>query len=379
MPWQEATTMTQRYEFVMLAKAEGANIAALCRQFNVSRNTAYKWLGRFAAGGKAGLCDRSRRPKSSPRRTGRTLEALVRKLRSEHPAWGGRKIRRRLQDKGHKRVPTASTITAILHRGGLVDPAESCKRQPFIRFEHAAPNALLQIDFKGHFALPRGRCHPLTLIDDHSRFALAIQACANEQGQTVKPALTEAFRRYGLPERMTMDNGPPWGATHQDHGLTPLTLWLMRLGIRVSHSRPRHPQTQGKNERFNGTLLREVIAARQFRSMQEAQQAFDLWRDIYNLERPHEAIGLAVPSSRYRPSPRPFPGMLPPIEYAESLIVRRVQQHGRISFKGREFRLPKALEGFPVALEPRLGSDGIYDVRFINSRVATLNLNVPAT
>jgi transposase InsO family protein len=378
MPWREATAVSERYEFVMLAMAENANVAALCRGFGISRSKGYKWLGRFKAEGRAGLEDRSRRPKTSPRRTALVIEEAAAELRAKHPAWGGRKIRRRLQDLGHAAVPAASTVTGILRRRGLIDPAESEKRVPFIRFEHAQPNALLQMDFKGHFPLARGRCHPLTLVDDHSRYCLLVESCPDEKGETVKAGLTKAFRRYGLPERMTMDNGSPWGSD-QKHTITPLTVWLMRLDIRVSHSRPYHPQTQGKNERFNATLTREVIARRSFVSLDEAQAAFEAWRYIYNLERPHEALGLKTPASRYQPSPRPFPDILAPVAYADGAIVRKVQKRGWISFQGRDVKLPKALTGYPVAIEPRIAEDGVFDIRFCKTRIRSFGLNLPAT
>lgn len=377
MPWREATAVSERYEFVRLAMAEGANIAALCRRFGISRSKGYKWLGRFKVFGRAGLLDRPRRPKTSPKRTALAIEVAAAALRAKHPAWGGRKIRRRLLDLGHPEVPAASTVTGILRRRGLIDPAESEKRVPFIRFEHERPNALLQMDFKGHFPLERGRCHPLTLVDDHSRYCLLLQACPDEKGETVKAGLTGAFQRYGLPERMTMDNGSPWGSD-QDHTVTPLTLWLMRLGIRVSHSRPYHPQTQGKNERFNGTLAREVIAPCSFESLEKAQAAFGAWRQVYNLERPHEALGLKTPASRYQPSPHPFPDRLPPVVYAEGAIVRKVQDRGWISFRGRDIKLPKALKGYPVAIEPRIAEDGVFDVRFLKTRIRSFDLNLPA-
>lgn len=377
MPWREATAMSERYEFAMLAMTEGANIAALCQRFGISRSKGYKWLSRFKAEGRAGLLDRSRRPKTSPKRTALAIEEATAALRAKHPAWGGRKIRRRLLDLGHAEVPAASTVTGILHRRGLIDPLESQKRTPFIRFEHEQPNALLQMDFKGHFALERGRCHPLTLVDDHSRYCLLLEACADETGKTVKAGLTRAFQRYGLPERMTMDNGSPWGSDRR-HTITPLTVWLMRLEIRVSHSRPYHPQTQGKNERFNGTLAREVIRGRSFESLEKVQAAFAAWRDAYNLERPHEALGLKTPANRYKPSPRPFPEVLPPLAYAEGAIIRKVQNQGWISFKGTDVKLPKALAGHAVAIEPRIAEDGVFDVRFCKTRIRSFDLNLPA-
>ena len=263
MPWREVSAMSQRYEFVMLASQEGANVSALCRSFGISRTKGYKWLARFAAEGARGLEDRSRRPRSSPGRTAAAVERRVQAVIETHPTWGGRKVRNYLLARGLSTTPAASTITDIKHRQGLISDDRSAKSKPFIRFEHDAPNKLLQLDFKGHFAVDKGRCHPLTLIDDHSRYAVALEACADERRETVQDRLTRAFRRYGLPERMTMDNGPPWGSD-ADHPTTALTLWLMRLGIRVSHSRPYHPQTQGKNERFNRTLKEDVMPAASF-------------------------------------------------------------------------------------------------------------------
>lgn len=376
MPWREVSTVSQRYEFVMLANQEGANISALCRSFGISRTKGYKWLARFAASGASGLADRSRRPRNSPARTAAPVERAVKAVLEKHPTWGGRKVRNHLLARDCDDVPAASTITGIKHRQGLIAADRSAKSKPFIRFEHDAPNELLQMDFKGHFAIGAGRCHPLTLVDDHSRYALAVEACADERGKTVESRLTAVFRRYGLPERMTMDNGPPWGSD-ADHSTTALTLWLMRLGIRVSHSRPYHPQTQGKNERFNRTLNEDVIAGRIFNLFTDCQMAFDLWREVYNFERPHDALGGKVPASRYAPSPRAFPERLPEIAYPAGACVRKVQYGGRISYKGREFQLSKALHGYPVALQPRPQDDGVLDVFFCATPIAKIDLKEP--
>jgi len=367
--------MSQRREFVMLAQVEGANMSELCRRFGISRKSGYKWLGRYLAEGEAGLADQPRRPRSSPGQTPAAVEAQVVGLRDTHPAWGGRKLRRRLLDLGHDSVPAASTITAILCRRGCLADSESAKRRAFVRFEHAAPNELWQMDFKGHFALEQGRCHALTVLDDHSRYALGLAACANERTETVRERLTALFRRYGLPWRMLMDNGSPWG-DDGTHAYTPLTVWLLRLGVAVSHGRPYHPQTQGKDERFHRTLAAEVLRGERFRDLAHCQRRFDAWRNVYNLERPHEALGMAVPASRFTPSPRSYPEQLAPIEYAPGLAVRKVQDKGRMDFVGRRFRLPKAFKGYPVALRPT-PVDGAFDVLFCNHVVARIDLRDP--
>jgi transposase InsO family protein len=373
MPWREVDTMTLRREFVLLAQCEDRNISRLCKLFGISRKTAYKWLSRFQLSGDAGLCDQSRRPLSSPSKTDKAVEEVVVALRDLRPAWGGRKLKTRLEELGHDNVPSPSTITAILHRHGLIDPAEAAKHKAFIRFEHPHPNALWQMDFKGHFPMHQGRCHPLTVVDDHSRFNVVLQACANERTETVQAALINGFRRYGLPDRMTMDNGSPWGSDTQ-HDLTPLTAWLIRLGVRVSHSRPYHPQTQGKDERFHRTLNLELLSRRHFRDLEECQRGFDEFRTIYNIERPHEALAMATPVTRYRVSSRPYPESLPVIEYNAADYVRKVQAQGEISFKGHTVRVSKALHGYPVAVRPTT-SDGIYSVYFCHQKLKDIDLH----
>jgi transposase InsO family protein len=371
VPWQQVTPMSEKKEFISLAEREDANISRLCRYFQVSRKTAYKWLKRFRREGETGLKDRSRRPRRSPGQTPPVLEDAVLGIRVEHPAWGGRKIRARLQHLGWAAVPAASTITGILRRHGRLDPEESAKHQAWRRFEAERPNDLWQMDFKGHFAAEAGRCHPLTVLDDHSRFALGLEACGDERRETVRERLTAIFRRYGLPRKMLMDNGPPWGTERQaDYSV--LTVWLLRLGIKVGHSSPYHPQTLGKDERFHRTLEAELLQYCRGLELGVCQQRFEVWRQTYNLERPHEALGLAPPVSRYRESPRSFPETLPPMEYGPGDVVRRVYGCGRISFHNRFFRISKAFRGQPVALRPTL-RDGVWEVFFGPHRIGQID------
>lgn len=375
MVWREMSKVSLRREFVLLAACGESNVAELCRRWGISRSTGYKWLSRFKASAECSFADHSRRPATSPGRTAAALEAAVVDIRHANPRWGGRKIRAVLLRRGLSTVPAASTITGILARHGLIDAAQSEARQAPQRFEHEAPNRLWQMDFKGHFALSEvvQRCHPLTVVDDHSRYAVVLGACADERTNTVEAQLTATFRRYGLPERILTDNGAPWGSAGlTNHKLTPLTVWLLRLGIQISHSRPHHPQTNGKNERFNGTLKLELLD-RPWRDLAHAQSGFDRWRDLYNHERPHEGIGFAVPSDRYRPSLRSFPEQLPDIVYPVGSVVRKVQSGGLLKFKGHFWRLPGALRGYPVAIDPA-DVDGTWKVRFIDQIVALLDL-----
>lgn len=376
MPWREVTRMSSCEEFVKLAMQAGVNRRELCRRFGIAPKTGYKWLQRYAAEGSAGLKERSRRPRRSPLRTATVVEAQVVKLRHRMRGdWGGRKLARRLVAEGGPEL-APSTITGILRRQGLLHQSAPPSR-PFQRFEHEAPNQLLQMDFKGHFALLSGaRCHPLTVLDDHSRFALVLKACADERAETVRAVLIDAFRRYGLPAQMLMDNGAPWGKD-ADHRFTALGLWLIRLGIKVSHGRPYHPQTQGKDERFHRTLKLEVLRHFNFSSLNHCQREFDAFRDRYNLVRPHDALGLATPASRYRPSPLAFPETLPPVEYPPGLELRKVQDKGWFSYRGKAFHVSKALRGYPVALRPTDASDSLREVLFCHQVVATIDLNHP--
>lgn len=239
----------------------------------------------------------------------------------------------------------------------------------------AAPNHLWQMDFKGYFALQAARCHPLTVLDDHSRFSLCLQACGNETAATVQTQLTRTFEQYGLPDAMTMDNGAPWGSD-ADHTYTVLTLWLMRLYIRVTHSRPYHPQTQGKDERFHRTLNVEVLRGPPFRDLNHCQRHFDQWREVYNFERPHHALGQQVPASRYQPSVRTFLGTLPLIEYGPDDLVRKVQCKGEFSFRGRTFRVSKCFHGSPIALRPAQ-EDGKLSLHFCATKIGSIDLRNP--
>lgn len=363
--------MSLKKEFVALAVQPGSNKRELCRRFGISAPTAYKWLKRYEMQGQEGLKKQSRRPIFSPKLTQPALEAAVIKLRQEQPAWGGRKISGMLNQ-----CIAPSTVTNVLHRHGLILPPEKELQISGRRFEHEAPNDLWQMDFKGHFAIQQGRCHPLTLLDDHSRFNLAIEACANERRATVQQRLIEVFRRFGLPARLNLDNGPPWGSPRNPGELSELSIWLVRLGIRISFSRPRHPQTNGKLERFHRSLKAEVLSGRHFRTLAEAQAAFDQWREIYNHKRPHEALGYHVPISRYRTSPWPFPEKLKQFEYGPDDVLAKVYS-SRFRFRKRYFSIAKGLLGQVIAIRPDPDSEELFKIYFCHHLLRTIDINRP--
>lgn len=374
MPWKESSLMSTRLEFVLLAGAENANVRALCRTYGISAKTGYKWLTRYAEEGQSGLQERSRRPLSSPARSHRQLEARVLALHEAHPCWGARKLQALLPE-GQER-PHPSTIDAILRRHDCKVEGAATERNPApSRFEHPAPNMLWQMDFKGHFPLTdkrAGRVHPLTVLDDHSRFNLCLAACSNETRVTVQAALEAAFRRYGLPQRITADNGKPWGTSGRE-GLSGLAVWLIRLGIRLGHSRPYHPQTQGKDERFHRTLKLEVIDRTGFHCLSACQHAFDRWRDTYNLLRPHEALNQRPPVTRYQSSARAFPTRLPDVEYDQGDHVLKVRGNGHVWYKKIQVFIGEGLIGEHIAVRPT-AIDGVFSVFFCHKEIRQFDL-----
>jgi len=369
MPWKERSVMSQRTEFVEAALRENANIRALCRDYGITPRTGYKWIQRYKEQGEAGLYERSRCPKHSPQKSSPEIEEAVLRVRSKHPSWGGRKIRWQLEQDGMQAVPAASTITAILHRHDKIQPEESEKHQALQRFEMEYPNQLWQMDFKGYFEMANGSlCHPLTVLDDHSRFLVGLKACHAERSKTVQFRLESIFEEYGLPERMLMDNGSVWQGFH-----TGLTFWLVRLGIQVVHGRPYHPQTQGKDERLHRTLHEELLHEQQFFNLKDCQEKFDAWQNLYNYERPHQALGMQPPSTRYQPSLRIFTGQFPLIEYLPNDILRKTDIYGRIQFQAKRFHVGKAFRQSQVALRPT-SVDGIFHVFFFKQKIAQISL-----
>lgn len=384
MPFTGVSAMDLKLEFVRLALAQGANRRELCRRFGISASLGYRLLSRYAAQGDAGLAEQSRRPHDCPRTTPARVEEAVMAVRAEHPAWGGRKIAAVLRRQGLA-APSPSTVTQILRRHGVTLGTFGGGHEPFIRFEHPAPNDLWQMDFKGHVpfgsgaAAGTGRLHPLTVLDDHSRFCLVLEACADQERETVKNCLIKAFQLYGLPWRITADNGPPWGSGWAGDGVgrpwTALGVWLLEHDVALSHSRPYHPQTQGKDERFHRTLKAEALSGPPFTDLAQAARHLHSWRTIYNTQRPHEALALKTPIDRYAPSPRSYSATVQPFAYGPDDLPRRVDD-GRISFAARRIRVPKAFSGKTIALRPT-NIDGQYDLVFRAKTITTIDLKGP--
>jgi transposase InsO family protein len=374
MPWERKSIMTQREEFVRYYE-ENANMSKACRQAGISRPTGYKWWKRYKKEGLKGLKNRSKRPKNSPNMTSSIIEQQVLKIRKKQKGdWGGRKIKRRMEVLGYDNIPAASTITEILRRNDKIKAEESKKREHYTRFEKKAPNQLWQMDFKGHFEITGGRCHPLTVLDDHSRFSLVLKACLNERRETVKKHLTEAFITYGMPDQMLMDNGAPWGSSW-NYRHTKFTIWLMELGILPKHSRPYHPQTQGKEERFHRTFKEAIENNYAQQNLEIYQPLFDDWRYEYNYIRPHEALDLQVPADKYKRSEKDFPLKIYPWDYSSDLYVRKVDGKGRISFKNKTYTIGKGFVKKYVGLK-EIGEDEKMDVYFRKFKIKQIDLKL---
>lgn len=371
MPWNTKDVTEMREEFVLKALTEKCTMAQLCREYQISRKTGYKWLERYKKEGSSGLTSQSKCPHTHPQRTSDEDVALILETRKKYKL-GGRKLRTILINEGLKDLPSEATFNRVLSRNNFVDPIESQKRQKWIRFERSAPNELWQMDFKGHFRMTTDRCHPLTVLDDHSRFNIVLKAFSGETTAFVKAALEEAFYEFGLPDQMLMDNGPPWKGS-PPWILSQLTVWLMRLGIRISHSRVRHPQTQGKEERFHRTLKEELLRYHQFNNLKETQACFNEWRHLYNYVRPHQGIGMLRPFERYQISNRRYNGRLPDVEYQATDIIRKVQKCGTINLLNSKYFIGEYLVGEELAIRES-EKNGHYNVYFMNTLLRAYDL-----
>lgn len=371
MAWRERSVEQMREEFVKRVLSGEKTKSALCREYGISRVTGDKWLKRYMAG--ESLTDRSREPFTHPNRIPAATEAEIVNYRKSYPAFGAVKIRRFMENDGYTELPCVKTYNNIFSRNGLIEKEASLAATPHKRFEKAVPNEMLQGDFKGHFALNNGqRCHVLNVLDDHSRFCLCCEALENETFSAVKPAFERIFREYGLPFSFLCDNGNPWG-TAQSVGYTQFEVWLMELGILTIHGRPKHPQTQGKQERFNRSFTRECLKGRELEDLAHAQKCFDEYRRFYNENRPHFALKLDVPSQHYEPSKRRMPTEIEAWEYGSEYELRKVKETGYFTYNGQGYFLSEAFGGKTIAVrESRL--PGQITLVFRQFRIGRIDL-----
>ena len=353
MPWLETKAVNERTRFVVGVREQGLTVAEACRRFGVSRTTGYKWLRRYDRDGFAALEDQSRAPKTRPNETPPEVVERLLSVRREY-GWGPKKIRGwlRLREPELK-LPAASTVGDILAKHGLVEPRSKRRRAPSLSSEplaHAtAPNALWSTDFKGQFRLGNGRyCYPLTVTDNYSRFIVTCHGLDDTKAEGAKPAFERAFERYGVPEAIRSDNGAPFAST-APAGLTTLSVWWLKLGIRLERIEPGKPQQNGRHERMHLTLKRETTRPAGA-DMAEQQKRFEFFVERFNQERPHEALGQKPPATAYQPSTRTYDGKVSEPQYPNHDLVAEVRTNGCVSFAGDVVMVGKPLIGERVGL-----------------------------
>lgn len=369
MPWKERTEVTMREEFVKRVLSHEKSKSELCREYGISRPTGDKWIKRYLNG--ENLENKSKAPFRTANKTPPEMESFLVEQRKQYPAIGAVKLRRILENSGEQNLPCTSTVNAIFKRNGLITPKASDDATPYKRFEKSFPNDLWQADFKGNFPMNNGeRCHPLNVIDDCTRYNICSHPLAHENLESVVPVFTQAFKTFGLPRSLLCDNGTPWG-TSQSTGFTRFEVWMMDLGILIMHGRANHPQTQGKEERYNGSMKRELLNRTQFDDWEDAMEKISAYREFYNNVRPHWALGLDVPSSRYKVSERKYPDKIEDWEYPSEYKTRRIKSTGYITVGGQGYYLSEALGDRTVAVREssKQGCINIYYRQFILGRI----------
>jgi len=366
--------MDQRMKFVVCYLEHELPMAALCREFGISRKTGYKFISRYIEEGIDGLKDRSRSRHSHPNAISDALERIVLEARNNHPSWGPKKLRAWLMRRDSSvSWPAASTIGEILTRHGLTVPRRRSRKtrvygQPFVGCDY--PNAVWSADFKGWFKTGDGtRCDPLTITDNYSRYLFRCQAVRPTGFSSVKPVFEAAFREFGLPVAIRTDNGPPF-ATTTVGSLSRLSIWWLKLGIIPERIEPGKPAQNGRHERMHRTLKRDTANPPK-QNWRAQQKAFDRFRLEYNQERPHEAINMLTPTDLYRPSNRTYPLILPEMIYPDDMIIRTVHSQGDLRWKNHQIHLSETLAGEIVGL--RQIGDRILDIYFGQIRLAQLD------
>jgi putative transposase len=365
MPWKEQSALEERKEFIAEWQQGEESLAEICRRHGVSRPTGYKWCERWEAEGEAGLQERSRAPAHNPRAMSEKVRERLVELREEHPHWGARKLRKCLEKSCPGEVrPAASSIAALLRREGLVRPRKLRRRTPGYSepLAHAqAPNQVWSADYKGWFLCGNGeRCDPLTVTDAYSRYLLRCQIVAKTDEGHARAVLEALFREVGLPEAIRTDNGPPF-ASPAPGGLSRLSVWWVRLGIRHERIQPGHPEQNGRHERMHETLKQETARPPQT-NLRRQQETFLRFQREYNQERPHQALDYRTPAAVYVPSPRSYPHRLAELEYGPQFQLRRISHNGYFYWRHKPVFVSGVLRRQVVGF--RETDDGLYEVYY---------------
>lgn len=378
MPWKVVNVMDQKAQFISLALSKIKPFKVLCKEFGISRQTGYKWLNRVNKSKSIfeGLQDQSRKPKISPKRTEETIENIYINLRKRYPYWGAKKLIILAKEKYPKtEMPSLRTINRIFKRNNLLTEESPIGKAFDKTFEYDNPNDLWQMDYKGEFQYgsKKAYCYPLDIMDDHSRYNILLEAHEGISFVSVKNSIMRVFNEYGMPGKMLMDHGSVWYSAHGHLHWTKLSVWIMQLNIEIIYSGARHPQTQGKIERFHRTLKYDCIKRNIFSSLNEIQCEFDRFRYEYNYIRPHESLDMQRPADKYEVSRRNFPEKINGPEYPENSNVLKLTSAGTLYYKRKHWFVSEALADQSVMIRHY---DDFLDVFFYNTLVKHINLNV---
>lgn len=352
MPWECKTMENLREEFVIAAN-HCSNFSSLCREFGITRKTGYKWLNRYRDG--VTLSDQSRKPRNLSTKTPEDIEHLIINVRSENPGWGAKTIKKVLENQGYGSIPCVKTVNNILHRYNCISQESSTKHTPFVRFQKEQCNQMWQTDFKGEFLTEDNNyCYPLTILDDCSRFSIKI-APFTGTANVVIPSFKSAFEEYGVPESVLSDNGAQFAGFRQ--GYTQFEKWLMNHDVLPIHGRCRHPQTQGKIERFHRTMKDELLRYHTFENIEDANKSLQSWRNKYNNLRPHEALAMRCPTEVYTPSNHVYVDAVKQYEYGGEYHIIKVNTWGYVRFAGWQIYLSETMSGEYIEFRPNPHGD----------------------
>jgi putative transposase len=369
MPWKKTEPMEQRIEFALKA-LRTLNFRALCQEYGISAKTGYKWKQRFLQEGIEGMAEESRRPRTNPEQLPEEEVCEIVRLKMAHLSWGPRKIRE-LYLRRHGEVASESTFKRVLERAGLTQRRRKRRSSEAGRLcsgrRATAANEVWTVDFKGWWRSGAKRCEPLTVRDEHSRYLLEVRALQDARSETVRRSFEHLFERQGLPGAIRSDNGSPFASALALLGLSRLSAWWVALGIDLERGRPGHPQDNGAHERMHRDISRELEALGE-----SDQETLDLWRQTFNYERPHEALGMRCPGELYAPSHRKYDGTPDDLEYPQ-MCTRRVCQHGLIKVDGQRLFLSTSLAGWSVGLKPI--TENVMEVWFGRLLVGQIDLS----
>ena len=359
MPWKEATVVEERLKFVLRAFKSNENFTEQCRRFGISTKTGYKWLKRFEEGGVAGLKDQPTIAREVRNKTDdKTLRRIVR-LKKRYKLWGAKKIHSLYMKKyPGEYVPSRGTIEEIFKREGFTRKRRRrvvyARIKP-LKIKPVKPNVLWTVDFKGWWWTSRKeRCEPLTVRDDYSKYILAIEVPEKGDTACVKAVFEALFRKYGLPEYIRSDNGPPFGNVLNMWGFTKLTVWWISLGIKIDRSAPGHPEHNGSHERMHLDMKKE-LQNKVFGDLKQHQKMFDKWKKEFNEVRPHEALGMKTPKECYAKSERKYWGPDAEADYQYKMKSRMVNDRGFFTLKTKRIFVGNPFSGYYVGVKERVG------------------------